>query len=127
MGIASLSAASTGFEAVDVTSPGLVANTHAVPIATVLGPSELDPSPQNVVIVSEQQLCAVLLMASDLGIPFLRIEETETASVGAIIAENSAACCHIQPLLLKSNTYSRMGVMSAVEAMTMRNANTSTW
>lgn len=127
MGIAFLSADSTGFVVVDVTSPGVVANRHAVHTATVLGPSELDPKPQKVGIVSGQQLCGVLIMACDLGIPFLRIEETETASVGAIMAENNAACCHIQPLLLKLNTYSRMGVMSAVEAMTMRNANTSTW
>ena len=59
--------------------------------------------------------------------PFLRTEDTETASVGAIMAEKSAACCHIQPVCLRSKTYSRMGVMSAVEAMTMRNAKVSTW
>lgn len=73
------------------------------------------------------QPCEAVLEADILGIPFFRIEETETASVGAIIAENNAACCHIQPLFLRLKTYSRMGVMSAVEAITMRKANTSTW
>ncbi len=59
--------------------------------------------------------------------PFFRTEDTETASVGAIMAEKSAACCHIQPVCLRSKTYSRIGVMSAVEAITMRNAKVSTW
>lgn len=68
-----------------------------------------------------------LLAAFGVGIPFFRIEETETASVGAIIAENNAACCHIQPAPLRLKAYSRMGVITAVEAITMRNANTSTW
>ena len=57
----------------------------------------------------------------------MRIEETETASVEAIMAEKSAACCHTHPVLLRSNAYSSMGVMTAVEASTMRNANVSTW
>ena len=92
-----------------------------------IGLFQLESQAKSVSTVSTQPLYVALPAAFDVGIPFLRIEETETASVGAIIAENSAACCHDQPLFLKSKTYSRMGVMSAVEAMTMRKAKTSTW
>ena len=59
-------------------------------------------------------------------IPFLRMADTATASVEAIIAENRAACCQVQPRLLRPRTYSRMGTNMAVLAMTTRKAKEMT-
>ena len=59
--------------------------------------------------------------------PFLRMAETATASVEAIMAEKSAPCCHSHPSLFRPKTYSRTGVKMAVLAMTMRKAKLMTW
>ena len=55
------------------------------------------------------------------------MDDTETASVGAIMAEKRAACCHFHPADLRSNRYSRMGVITIVDSITIRKANTITW
>ena len=71
--------------------------------------------------------CAQPWLAQAERAPFLRMADTATASVDAIMAENSAPCSQAQPSFLSWNTYSSTGVKMAVLAMTMRKAKQMTW